>query len=616
MGLTSALSAAKSGLAVTQANIDLVARNIANANSVGYTRKVLSQEATGSGVRILDVGRTVSEFLHARLRGETSAYAEMDVRRQFAQQIDHLFGSPGAAHSLDSIVNTFTQSLQQLTASPDSYAARAETVADAQTLAQQLRQMSTEVQRLRQRAEDGLDEAINRVNQILGELHSINQALSVAESGTRAPVELLDRRDLLLGELSEYLDIRVRTNNDNTVGVMTASGNSLLEGDPVNLVFDRNPAISAVSQYHPDPSQRQVGTVKLVSSNGYEIDLIHHGVLSSGRIGAFIDLRDNVLVEAQAQLDELAHGLSLALSQHTVEGEGAIDGAQQGFDIDISAVQPGDRVTLVYTQTPPGVQRTVSIVRVDDPSQLPLSNDVTAEPNDTVIGVDFSGGMAGIVAALAAELGPDIDVSSPGAGTLRFLDDGAANTIDIQSVSARVTATGLQDEGLGIPLFTDAGQPYTASLNAGSQKLGFAGRISVNPAVLADNELLVRYVSNPETPLGDASRPLDMLARLTETTLTFSPRTGIGQAGRPFTGSVVSFAQTIVATQSAEVQRIEQRFGAQVAVVESLQERLQLESGVDVDSELANLLALQNAYAANARVLQVAAELMRLLLDR
>jgi flagellar hook-associated protein 1 len=42
MGLLTSLSTAMSGLRTTQASIDLVATNVANANSVGYNRRVMS----------------------------------------------------------------------------------------------------------------------------------------------------------------------------------------------------------------------------------------------------------------------------------------------------------------------------------------------------------------------------------------------------------------------------------------------------------------------------------------------------------------------------------------------------------------------------------------------
>ena len=60
------------------------------------------------------------------------------------------------------------------------------------------------------------------------------------------------------------------------------------------------------AQWDADPSKRSVGTLTLVSPSGGTIDLIANNSIRSGEIAAYIDMRDNVLVEAQNQLDGLA----------------------------------------------------------------------------------------------------------------------------------------------------------------------------------------------------------------------------------------------------------------------------------------------------------------------
>ncbi len=109
----------------------------------------------------------------------------------------------------------------------------------------------------------------------------------------------------------------------------------------------------------------------------------------SGEIAAYIEMRDEVLVQAQAQLDELAATMASALSDVTIPGAAAAtSGAQAGFDVDTANLLNGNKINLTYTDNT-GQQRNVTIVRVDDPSALPLSNDATASPNDTVIGVNL-----------------------------------------------------------------------------------------------------------------------------------------------------------------------------------------------------------------------------------
>src|SRR5690606_33532734 len=92
------------------------------------------------------------------------------------------------------------------------------------------------------------------------------------------------------------------------------------------------------------------------------------------------------------------------------------------------------------TDVATGTQRNVSIIRVDDASVLPLPQSATADPNDQVIGIDFSGGMASVVAQLNAALGPALQFSNPAGDGLRILDDGAANTVKVDAASVTKTA--------------------------------------------------------------------------------------------------------------------------------------------------------------------------------
>jgi flagellar hook-associated protein 1 FlgK len=619
MGLGSVLNTAASGLAATQAGLDIIARNIANADTPGYTRKILSTAESvtggvGNGVQLNGVERVADNFLSVRLRAESAKFAATDVRRNFLEQLGAAFGAPGAPNALDTIFNRFGAALEALAASPEDFSARASVVSDAQGLAVALRDLSAQVQSLRQLAEDSIDTAVSDINGLLQGLEQINQQLRA--SGGRDVADLLDRRDANLLALSEHIDIRVAEQADGTVTVATQNGVQLLGGEAARLDFDRSANIDAKSLWSADPAERGVGAITL-TGGGAPIDLIATGSLREGGLGALVKLRDETLVEAQAQLDELAHGLALALSTREAEGTPASAGGLDGFDIDLADLAPGDRVTLTYTETPPGAERTVTIVRVDDASQLPLSPDDTPEADDLVIGVDFSGGVAAAAADIQSALGPNFTVSNPAGATLRILDDGAAATIDITSLDARIAATSLQDEGVALPLFVDAGRnpsTYSASFDGGSQKLGFAARIAVNADIAADPELLVRYQSAPETPLGDVTRPLALIDRLNAVT-QFAPEAGLGSAGLPFEASIGGFVRGVVAFQAGAAARAEAAHESQSVVTVALADRMAARTGVDVNTELAQLIALQNAFAANARVMQTASDLMSMLFE-
>ena len=133
-----------------------------------------------------------------------------------------------------------------------------------------------------------------------------------------------------------------------------------------------------------------------------------HHAIRSGKLAAYLELRDNSLVKAQAQIDQFASSMSSALSDKTTAAVAAPASAlpQAGFDLDLAGLQTGNVAHITYKDNITGITHNLSIVRVDDPSILPLSNNVTLDPKDEVLGIDFSGGMASVLPNSTARSAP------------------------------------------------------------------------------------------------------------------------------------------------------------------------------------------------------------------
>ena len=144
---------------------------------------------------------------------------------------------------------------------------------------------------------------------------------------------------------------------------------------------------------------------------------------------------------------------------------------------------------------------------------------------------------------------------------------------------------------------------------------GLAGRITVNAALLADPSRITVYSTSPATPAGDTTRSDFIYSQLTSGTFAYSPQTGLGSAATPFKGTLTSFLQQFLSQQSNAATTATQLKQGQDVVVNALQEKFKASSGVNIDSEMASLIALQNSYAANARVMSVVQTMMTSLLQ-
>jgi flagellar hook-associated protein 1 FlgK len=606
MGLSTTLSNALSGMSVTQSSLDVLSRNVSNSGTPGYHRQsvnVIDQTGTSSNYAIAStISRAFDQSLQNYYTTESADSAASSVTATFLNQLQGYLGKPGDTSSLDTVFNTFQTSLSALTASPDDYSVRATVVSNAQTLASTLNNLTTSVQGLRQQANNQISSDVDTLNQALSSLVKINNKLGDFNTDATSKASLLDQRDRLVSQVAGLIDVNVAYRDDGSVALTTRSGVGILDVKASTFSFNPVTNLSATQQYSDDDAENGVGTLTMTTPAGLTIDLVKQNVLQSGEIKGLIDLRDSILPQAQDQLDSVAAGLAQAFSTNETQGTAATgSGGATGLSVDLSNVQSGNDLLLDYSVN--GVSRSVRVVRVDDTSKLPL--DYTTGGVRT-IGVSFAGGAAGVADALQTALGPSVRISGAGS-TLTVLNDGTSSTA-VQSLTAETTSTGLQNAGLGMNLFVDGGNAaFTNSLDGDGQRLGFAGRISLNSAVLADNTKLVEATST--TPIGDVERVNYLFNQLNSMTFTDAPKNNAGVGGQ-LNGTVSNLISQAMDFQGSQAASAQSDSDSHTDTMNDISQRMTDEYGVDINDEMARLVQLQAAYSANARVVSVAQNLL------
>ena len=622
MSLGSALAIAMSGLRANQAALAIVSSNIANAQTPGYVTQRTNQVETltgdtGASVSVTGVNRELDQFIQAQLRSETSGGAYADQMANVLTQLQSVYGTPGDAGTLEVAFANFTSALQSLSTNSGSSSAQISAVTAAQSLAQQLNATTQGIQALRSNAEQDINISVGQANAAMTQIAQINTQLQGLKPTDPTAATLMDQRDKAIDLLSQLMDIRVTTDNTNQTTIYTSNGVELVGAQASQLIFNSQGTLNANSQWNANPASSSVGSLSIKLANGATIDMIETNSISSGQIAADLTLRDKTLVQAQAQIDQLAASMASALSDKTTDGTvaPAALAPKAGFDLDLSSVLPGNSINLTYTDTATQTLHNVTIVRVDDPTALPLSN-VGGNPNNPVIGVNFSGGMASVVAQLNSALGgANLQFSNPSGSTLRVVDSGTGSAT-VNAASVTTTASSLAGGSAQLPLFTDGNSLYTGVITgAGSQLTGLAGRITVNSALLTNPSNFTVYSTSPPTNAGDTTRSDFLYSQLTTGTFTYSPQTGLGSAASPFKGTISSYMEQFLSQQSNASTSATQLQQGQDVVVNTLQQKMKATSGVNIDSEMANLIALQNSYAANAHVMSVVQTMMTSLMQ-
>ena len=622
MSLGSALAIAMSGLRANQSALSIVSSNIANAQTPGYVSEGINQVEvqtgdSGASVIVTGVNRQLDQFIQAQLRTETSGGAYADQMASVLTQLQSVYGTPGAAGSLETAYSNFTTALQSLSTTSGSSSSQISAATAAQSLVQQLNATTQGIQTLRSNAEQDLNISVGQANTAMSQIAQLNTRLQGLNPTDPAAATLMDQRDKAIDQLSQLMDIRVSSNGNNQTSIYTTNGVELVGAQASKLSFNSQGTLNANSQWNSNPAKSSAGTITCTLANGATVDMIATNSIGSGQIGADLMLRDKTLVQAQTQVDQLAASMASALSDKTTAGTAAPAALapKAGFDLDTSNVLPGNTINLTYTDAATNTQHNVTIVRVDDPTALPLSN-AGGNPNNPVIGVNFSGGMASVVAQLNTALGgANLQFSNPSGSTLRVVDSGTGSAT-INAASVTTTATSLAGGSAQLPLFTDGNSLYTGVITgAGSQLTGLAGRITVNSALLTNPSNFTVYSTSPPTNAGDTTRSDFLYSQLTTGTFTYSPQTGLGSAASPFKGTISSYMEQFLSQQSNASTSATQLQQGQDVVVNTLQQKMKATSGVNIDSEMANLIALQNSYAANAHVMSVVQTMMTSLMQ-
>jgi flagellar hook-associated protein 1 len=615
MGLSSALNTAVFGITYNQRQLDITANNIANADTAGFSKKTVSAnvyfDGTGNvaGLNSTEVRRIVDEQIQADYFNSLADTNYASQIAGFTDRLDDIFGTIGDESSLSALAGKLSSSLSTLVNDPGNYAAQSDVIATSDAFAREINSSYEQITDLRQEADDALARQTGTINNLLSAIEDIDASIRDAGQSSVSTADMEDERDRLIEQLSGYLDVTVSDGANNTLFIQTADGQQLYADNQAST-------LNFVATHAFQPGQSG-NTVTVTTPGGTTYDLI--AASNSGAMVAVAELRDDILVEAQTQLDTIAAEVSLAFSNVTVESTAVTVGLDSGFDLDVSALQAGNTISLEYTDTL-GDTQTVTLVAVDDPTLLPLDNSATANPSDTVFGFDISSGLpATYITNITTALGATgLLVSNDGSDNLRVLGDNTAPT-SVESLSADVTVTGNSDQGLGLAIFvdkSDSPELFTDALEDGGQRVGYARGIGVNPDLLADSALLVNYQTTP-TPntSNDPARVQYLANALSVGTSHFDPGSGVGSTSTPFEGTVIDYVNQSVAFQGNQAADAATYSNSKETLTLNLAIRYEESYAVDLDTELAFMVQLENAYAANARVMQTIKELFEELLN-
>ncbi len=640
------------------------------------TRTIAGQ---GAGVRLSEVQRNVDDRLLRQLQDHMARLSGQKIQDGYLRETQILFGSLADNSSLSHNITEFGSALEGLSTNPSSLTNRSATVESGRLLASQFNFMSTNLQQMRTDADRLIEATVGTVNTLLSDIHKLNQQIAVAQAVSETLPDLEDDRDRLIGKLANEIDIQHFARSSGEIVILTGSGRALLDSVPVTLTHTSAAQLSPTVTLGSGISGITIGTggpdITAEIAGGRLSGLITTRDQNLVDLQSQIDRLAEVLRDTVNKLHNDGTAFPPPQSLTGTRTVAAADSPSmtglfrvtvvdtdgvtvETLDIDLATLAPNNIGQLVAQMN--GMANATSSINASGQVTLAATGANLITVNELTSAVTTGNVTYGMGQFLGLndffEGGPDFanyisdrvasDTAAIGlAGTLSFDIAGATTNVayiagdsltDIAATingTAALTAANISAsvvrEGDGFRLqitdadndnftITDSGT-LTAQINLRAGVAGTAQRIAVRQAILANPGLVAHAESSAASPLavGDiaVSSGDGAIARSLADAFTanqsFSLAGGLPQRST----TLASYAGEILSVNAAKADTI----GSQIVTGDSFRVALENQiaslSAVNLDEELANIVVLQNSYAASARMTSVISELLDILID-
>ncbi|WP_372963964.1 flagellar hook-associated protein FlgK [Marinobacter sp.] len=358
IGLTGVLS--------HQSALNTTANNITNANTPGYSRQEVqfdTQEGRrtgagtiGSGVSVTNIQRLADEYLTQQVREDSTLFGEQNILNAELSRLDNLLG--GESTGLNSALNNFFASLQSAAEDPTSLPQRQMVLSEAQQVVNRFQALNEEFIQQRESIKTQMQQGVKDANTLIKNIADLNLAISESPglAQGKMPLELMDKRDEKLRELSELVSIRVTEAEGSQVNVSLSNGLALVTGANSSEIGTQ---ISAEDPTRLEFTLTTSGRTLLIDEQ-----------IQGGKLGGLKRFDQEALKPAFDELGRLAVTISASINhQHQIgmDLEGDLGG---NFFTDVNSIElQQSRVVANANNAEPKNARLA--VEITDSSQLP-----------------------------------------------------------------------------------------------------------------------------------------------------------------------------------------------------------------------------------------------------
>jgi flagellar hook-associated protein 1 FlgK len=615
----------KRGVHAHQQALYTTGHNLDNISTEGYSRQRvemrafepiylpgLNREETpgqiGQGVVVERIERLRDQLLDKRIVLQASAEGYWGARDPYIRMMDNLYLEPGQ-NSVRSKMDAFWDSWQELATYPADTAPRSAVIERGKTLIDGIHTRYQGLKGMQTQVNEDIELTVERVNELSRQIAALNGDIQRIKAQGDNPNDLLDRRDLLVDQLSAIIDVSV-DNRDPDEFMVHTSGMVLVQGQ-IGRQFDLQKGIDTEGFAHI-----------------YWRDIQQEMRFEKGSLGALLELRDVTIEQEIQTLDNMTMNFVDLVNEIHSEAYGAngttgnnffseypfVTNVNGNYDRDGDGAFDSSYIYRMNGQNPleanaqPGLEGVLTLSGADREVRVPYY--ATDTVNDVVTRINNSG------AEVVARLNRDGKLSLKGT---------PAEAINGVRENPDFVIRHVEDSGhflAGYAGLLNASGPEGAydwgradavtGLRGGAEDYALApvahpsGWIEVNPAIVKDPTSVAAGFgfngreANPGN--GDAAAAI---AAIRNTPVMVGRLSTIDDYFADAAGRM-----GLLGEQSGRALETENR------IMKQLHDMRQSISGVNIDEELANMIRYQHGYNAAARFITTVNSMLDTLINR
>ncbi|MDD3172614.1 MAG: flagellar hook-associated protein FlgK [Herbinix sp.] len=601
------LNIGKSGLYAYQSALDTTSHNITNAETEGYSRQIMGQQASkalqvnstygmaGTGVSITGVTQQREEYYDNKYRTNNTIYGEYSGKSHYMTEIENYFNDV-SVDGFTTSYNSFNDSLQELQKNPSSLTVRTQVANYAESLTEYFNSLSVNLSSIQEECNFEIRNQVDQINSTSQQIAALTQQINTLEVNGGTANDLRDQRALLVDELSEIANVTV---SEKTVGigagvtnyVVKLNGDTLVDGSD-NNTLKVVPREKKVNQNDVD------GLYDIIWENGQEFNTRSQSL--GGTLQGLLEVRDG--------------------------------NNQYNFNGTISANAGDTKVTVTDTN-----MNMIELLNIPETGLLTVGNreyaysgfEVTtdAATGNFIYEFALEDQVAVDVAEEKASIGDSINYK----GIPYYMNQLNQFTRTYAKAFNDIHRTGVDLDGdAGTDFFTSTskvnGRNYTFGPLAGSEDEAdydydtfnsqtgsyyeeiseneplygsyyfmTAANFTINKDLIKDPSLMA--TSTDVLNGSESNDVVDKLLALKGNKMLFQQ------------GSADGFFQTLVAEIGIDTSKAATFSDSQTNILDTIKNQRLSISGVDVDEEAMNLVRYQNAYNLSAKVISVMDEI-------